>query len=114
VKVVDHSQCLERLEQGRVDAVTTDDVILEALRGRNPTSLQVVGEPLTIEPYGMGVQKGHPEFVDFVNETIREVKADGGWQRLYDQWIRPILGSAPEPTPDGQQFEILRPLPQHP
>jgi glutamate transport system substrate-binding protein len=104
----DHSECLEQLEQGKVEAVTTDDVILEALRRRNPTFLQVVGEPLTIEPYGMGVAKGHPEFVDFVNETIREVKADGRWQALYDQWIRPVTGSPQKPIPDGQRFELLR------
>ncbi|HEY8201307.1 MAG TPA: glutamate ABC transporter substrate-binding protein [Actinomycetota bacterium] len=111
----DYSQCLEQLEQGKVDAITTDDTILEALRSRNPTFLQVVGEPLTIEPYGMGVAKGHPEFVDFVNETIREVKADGRWQRLYDHWIRPVMGAAHKPIPDGQRFELLvQPPPSRP
>lgn len=103
----DHSQCLERLEQGRADAVTTDDVILESLRLRNPTLLQVVGKQLTLEPYGMGVQKGHPEFVDFVNEVIREAKADGPWQEYYDHWIRPVMGNTRTPTPDGQRFTIL-------
>jgi glutamate transport system substrate-binding protein len=103
----DHSECMEKLEQGRVDAMTTDDVILEALRSRNPTFLQVVGEPLTIEPYGMGVAKGHPEFVDFVNETIRQVKADGRWQALYNQWIRPVIGSPEKPIPDSQRFKLL-------
>jgi polar amino acid transport system substrate-binding protein len=110
----DYSQCLAKLEQGKVDAITTDDVILEALRSRNPTFLQVVGQPLTVEPYGMGVAKGHPEFVDFVNETIRQVKADGRWQRLYDRWIRPVMGTAQKPIPDGQRFELLvQPPPSH-
>jgi glutamate transport system substrate-binding protein len=103
----DHSECVEKLEQGKADAVTTDDVILEAMRQRNPTLLEVVGEPLTLEPYGMGVQKGHPEFVDLVNEVIREAKADGRWRGAYDQWVRPVIGDTHTPTPDGQRFTIL-------
>lgn len=107
VEVRDHFQCLEMLEQGRADAFTTDEVILQSMRERIPTMLQLVGSPLTIEPYGMGIQKGHPEFVDFVNEVIREAKANGQWQKAYNRWIRPVMGQRPMPAADGQRFRIL-------
>ena len=52
-------------------------------------------------------------FVGYYIDTC--VKADGRWQRLYDRWIRPVMGTARKPIPDGQRFELLvQPPPSHP
>ncbi len=87
LKLVDsYSECLELVQNGAVDAVSTDDVILTGMIIQDPT-LKLVGEQLTQEPYGAGMKKGETELVTFVNETFQGLKDDGTWMKLYDQWI---------------------------
>jgi ABC-type amino acid transport substrate-binding protein len=88
------SRCLGLLENGRVQAVTTDDVILEGLRIRDPKGLTVVGGSISDQPYGIGIKKGHPEFVNFVNDCISQ---DGILGRLNDTWIKPLYGDSNQP-----------------
>jgi ABC-type polar amino acid transport system ATPase subunit len=87
LKLVDsYSECLELVQNGAVDAVSTDDVILTGMIIQDDT-LKLVGEQLTQEPYGAGIKKGETELVTFVNETFQGLEDDGSWMKLYDQWI---------------------------
>ena len=64
LKLVDsYSECLELIQNGAVDAVSTDDVILTGMIIQDDT-LKLVGEELTQEPYGAGIKKGETEMVD--------------------------------------------------
>ena len=47
----------------------------------------LVGEALTIEPYGAGIKEGDKEFQRFVSGVIAKMKSDGRWARLYDKWV---------------------------
>jgi ABC-type amino acid transport substrate-binding protein len=91
-----YSECLELIQNGAVDAVSTDDVILTGMIIQDD-SLKLVGEQLTQEPYGAGVKKGESEVVDFVNEAFREVKRDGRWKMLYQRWVGRYAGQKQEP-----------------
>ena len=91
-----YNECLLSLQQGRVDAVSTDDVILSGLAQQDP-STKLVGEKFSDEPYGIGVAKGHPEFVAFINGVIQQMKADGRWKAAYDMWFGRFAGPAPDP-----------------
>ena len=74
LKLVDsYSECLELIQNGAVDAVSTDDVILTGMIIQDDT-LKLVGEELTQEPYGAGIKKGETEMVDFVNKVFQELK----------------------------------------
>ena len=53
-----YSECAEALKNGRVEAVTTDNVILLGLVSRTTDAFKLVGKPFTKEPYGIGVKKG--------------------------------------------------------
>ena len=87
LKLVDsYSECLELVQNGAVDAVSTDDVILTGMIIQDDT-LKLVGDQLTQEPYGAGIKKGETELVTFVNETFQGLEDDGSWMKLYDQWI---------------------------
>src|SRR3712207_3755162 len=58
LKLVDsYSECLELLQNGSVDAVSTDDVILTGMIIQDD-SLHLVGDELTQEPYGAGIKIG--------------------------------------------------------
>ena len=69
-----YSECFGLLENGKVQAMSTDDSILTALLSRDPEHLAIVGDPFSVEPYGIGVHKGHPELVGFLNQWIRQAK----------------------------------------
>ncbi|WP_235010326.1 glutamate ABC transporter substrate-binding protein [Mycobacterium sp. 3519A] len=96
------TDCLLMLQQGQVDAISTDDAVLEGLAKQDPT-VDVLGESIAKEPYGVGVNKQRPDLVRFVNGVLEKIKADGTWQRLYDRWLLPELGpSAGPPEPRYQ------------
>jgi ABC-type amino acid transport substrate-binding protein len=97
LRLVDsYSECLELIQNGSVDAVSTDDVILTGMIITDP-SLKMVGEELTVEPYGAGMQDGDTEFKEFVDGVITEVKEDGRWAQLYEEWIGQHTGLEAEP-----------------
>ena len=87
LRLVDtYSECLELIQNGAVDAVSTDDVILTGMIIQDD-SLKLVGEELTTEPYGAGIKEGDAELQEFVSSVIAEWKQDGGWQKSYDKWV---------------------------
>ena len=90
-----YADCLRDLEERTVSAVTTDDVILASLAAQDP-NLTLVGPKFTDEPYGIGVQKGRPQLLAFVNGVIAAMKKDGRWTQLYQTWLGRF---APAPTP---------------
>ena len=91
-----YSECLELIQNGAVEAESTDDVILTGHIIQDD-SLKLVGEPLTTEPYGAGIKEGDTAFQEFVNESIQRFKDDGRWARTYEKWIGRYTGEDQEP-----------------
>jgi ABC-type amino acid transport substrate-binding protein len=97
LKLVDsYSECLELIQNGSVDAVSTDDVILTGMIIQDDT-LKLVGEELTQEPYGAGIKKDETEMTEFVNGVFKELKDSGKWNELFDTWIGKYTGQQGEP-----------------
>ena len=87
LRLVDtYSECLELIQNESVDAISTDDVILTGMIIQDP-DLQMVGRPLTTEPYGAGIKQGDTLFRQFVDGVIRDYKQDGRWARSYQRWV---------------------------
>jgi glutamate transport system substrate-binding protein len=66
----EYSQCADALENGQVQAVTTDNVILLGFVAESDDAFKLVGEQFTEEPYGIGIAKGDVAFCEFINETL--------------------------------------------
>jgi len=98
-----YSECFEKIQNGSVDAVSTDDVILTGMVIQDD-SLELVGEPLTTEPYGVGVAEGETEAADFLSETIEESFEDGSWDEMYEEWVGQYTGEEPN-HPEGVTLE---------
>jgi polar amino acid transport system substrate-binding protein len=96
VTVPTWADCLVVLQQREVDAVSTDDTVLAGLAAQDPR-LAIVGPPLTVEPYGIGIAGDQPDLVRFVNRTLARVRSDGTWDRTYRRWLLTILGPVPGP-----------------
>lgn len=93
-----YSKCADALTNGQVDAVTTDNVILTGLVAGNPEGFELVGNPFTEEPYGIGLELGDTEFRNFINDVLQESFDDGAWAAAWDATAGAITGeAAPEP-----------------
>jgi ABC-type amino acid transport substrate-binding protein len=75
------------MESGRVEAVTTDDIILYGFAKRSPDKFKVVGGQFTKEPYAAGVKKGNSDLLAEVNGAIRDLKENAGWADIYTKWL---------------------------
>ena len=97
LKLVDsYSECLESLQNGSVDAISTDDVILTGMIIQDD-SLKLVGDELSQEPYGAGMKKGNTELQEFVNGVFSEYKEDGRYAETYDKWVGQYTDTEAEP-----------------
>ncbi len=86
-----YTEAGQALSDGRCEAVSTDDSILFGLAERiQGTELR--GGTFTQEPLGIGVQKGRTDLVQFVDQTLQEMKADGRLKTLYDKHIKRFTG----------------------
>ncbi len=92
-----HTGCLVLFQQGMVDAITGDDTVLAGLAAQDPYAEVVQAPAFTAEPYGLGVNQEHVDFVRFVNGVLAQMRADGRWARSYDTWLAESLGKAPAP-----------------
>jgi glutamate transport system substrate-binding protein len=98
LKLVDsYSECLELIQNGAVDAVSTDDVILTGMIIQDDTLKLTEGEELTTEPYGAGIKDGDKELQKFVTDVVAEWKQDGGWQEAYQKWVGQYTKEEQEP-----------------
>ncbi|CAM3082927.1 amino acid ABC transporter substrate-binding protein (PAAT family) [Williamsia muralis] len=84
------ADCLVMVQQGQVDAVSTDDAILAGMAAQDPY-VHVVGQSLGEEPYGIGLNKNDEDLVRFTNGVLQKMREDGTWFDIYDRWLS-ILG----------------------
>ncbi|GID62690.1 ABC transporter substrate-binding protein [Actinoplanes cyaneus] len=85
--------CLVAFQQNEVDAISTDDTILAGMAAQDPYAM-VIGDRFTQEPYGMAINRNHPEFTRFVNAVLVKAAQDGTWTKTYERWLG---GTAPKP-----------------
>jgi ABC-type amino acid transport substrate-binding protein len=95
-----YSACVQAMKDGRVEAVTTDDIILAGFAASDKT-LKLVGGTFTTEAYGIGIKKGKTDLATFVTGVLNDMMKDGRWERLYQQY----LGQAPGLPPAKEALE---------
>ncbi|HEV8535858.1 MAG TPA: glutamate ABC transporter substrate-binding protein [Candidatus Limnocylindria bacterium] len=90
-----YPECLLALNQGSIDAVSTDETILFGLVQQDANT-KIVGKYFSEEPYGIGVKKNEggdrTGFVPFLNTWIGRIIQDGTWAKLYEKHITPVSG----------------------
>lgn len=94
-----YSQCAEAMADGRVDAVTTDNVILSGLVFESDGAYELVGQTFTDEPYGIGIEKGADEFRTFINDVLEESYENGDWAAAFEETVGQVEEETPEPPP---------------
>ena len=74
---------------GKADAYVYDQpncVVLMAQQGEG--KVVFLDKPFTYEPLAWAVRKGDPDFLNWLNNFLRQLQNDGRYERIYDKWIR--------------------------
>ncbi|NVI88292.1 glutamate ABC transporter substrate-binding protein [Actinomadura sp. BRA 177] len=85
VTVGTYGACMDALAAGKLDAVSTDDLILAGFAAGRPG--RIINAPFTDEKYGVGLKKGDLRGCEEVNRAITAMYQDGTAQRLLTKWF---------------------------
>jgi polar amino acid transport system substrate-binding protein len=99
VPVTNFTDCLVLLQQGDVAAISTDNSILAGLAAQDPWT-KIVGPVFTSEPYGLAISQQHPDFVQFVNAVLQQMRTNGQWAASYARWV-----GTPVPAPPPARYK---------
>ncbi|WP_408896223.1 glutamate ABC transporter substrate-binding protein [Nocardioides sp. R1-1] len=91
VEAANHTGCLIKFQNSEVDAITGDDTVLAGLAAQDPYTAVPQQEKLTDEPYGLAFNKGDVALVRFANSVLDQMRSDGRWTAIYDEWLKPTL-----------------------
>ena len=95
-----YSDCLEPLRSGKVVAVTTDNVILAGLADQNAGEFEVLSNPFTEEPYGIGLGLDDDAFRDCINDVLEASYSDGSWDAAWKSTAGTVLKLPTPPAVD--------------
>jgi polar amino acid transport system substrate-binding protein len=74
---------------GKADAFVYDlpyCVVFNAEQGAG--KLVFLDKPFTFEPLAWAVRKGDPDFINWLNNFLSQVKNDGRYERIHNKWIK--------------------------
>jgi polar amino acid transport system substrate-binding protein len=103
IQARNQTDCLAMLQQGEVDAISTDNTILQGMVRQDPT-LRLVGPVFSDEPYGMAIALHHADFTAFVNGVLAGLTSGTGWKTSYQTWLSPGTPLARIPAPPTPRY----------
>jgi polar amino acid transport system substrate-binding protein len=73
---------------GKADALVYDLPFIGVLyssQGKGKTVF--LDQPFTYEPLAWAINQGDPDFLNFLNNFLRQCKGDGFYEKVYNKWI---------------------------
>jgi glutamate/aspartate transport system substrate-binding protein len=85
----DHPESFLMLETGRAAAEANDDILLASQRAnsKNPNEFDITKDALSVEPYGIMLRKGDPEFKKVVDDALVKLYKSDDINRIYNKWF---------------------------
>ena len=78
-----------RVLKGTADAFVYDFPFNAVFNTMNPSDqLVFLDKPFTKEPIAWAIRKNDPDFLNFLNDFLFRLKADGRFDRIYHKWFR--------------------------
>ncbi|MGY5450050.1 transporter substrate-binding domain-containing protein [Agarivorans sp. MS3-6] len=82
------SEAVLEVTNGKADAFIYDLPFNAIYAAENQGQLVHLDQPFTFEPLGWAVRQGDPDFLNFLNGYLRQIKGDGTYDRIYDKWFK--------------------------
>ncbi|GAA4225232.1 glutamate ABC transporter substrate-binding protein [Actinomadura meridiana] len=83
----DYDECMAMIKARRVDAITTNDVILAGLIRREGSGFRLVNARISEQNTGIGIQQGDPDGCESLNRAITSMYQDGTAAALMRKWF---------------------------
>lgn len=96
-----YSECVEKVLDGTVQAMSTDGTILAGYAAQNEGELKVVGDEFSEERIGVGYSQDYPEMCQWIVDTITAAHEDG----LYEEAFNATLGPSGVEVPDLPEMD---------
>lgn len=92
LNVKDHAEGFLSLETDRVDAYSTDHILLLGLitRSRDPQNYQVVGDFMSYDPYAIMVRRDDSAFQLLGTRVLADLFRSGEIREIYAKWFEPF------------------------
>lgn len=91
-----YSECVEKVLDGTVQAMSTDGTILAGYAAQNEGELKVVGEEFSEENIGVGYSQDYPEMCQWIVDTITQAYEDGDYEAAFESTLGPSGVEVPE------------------
>jgi polar amino acid transport system substrate-binding protein len=75
---------------GRADAFVYDLPTCAAFQARQGEKANTIflDTPFTFEPLAFAIRKGDPDFLNWLNNFMRQIRNDGRYDKIYNKWLR--------------------------
>jgi len=86
VEAIRYSECMDKLVNNEVDAITSYDIILAGLAASDEYYglVRLLDAPTTEESLMIGLPPGATETCEKVTAALNDMVADGSWQRFIE------------------------------
>ncbi len=91
------ADCLIALQDGEVEGIVNDEMVLAGLAAQDPRT-HVVNADRFDQPITAGVSKDNPDLTAFVNGVLERAFADGTWAQIFDRWLDRTVPAPPTPV----------------
>ena len=91
-----YSECVEKVLDGTVAAMSTDGTILAGYAAQNEGQLKVVGDEFSEENIGVGYSIDNPEMCQWIVDTITAAYDDGTYEEAFTATLGPSGVEVPE------------------
>jgi polar amino acid transport system substrate-binding protein len=76
-----------QVANGLADAYIYDEPQVRVFAAKYKDTTVGLFEPLTYEPLAWAIRKGDPDFLNFLNNFLHQVRGDGRWEQLKQKWF---------------------------
>ncbi len=76
-----------QVANGLADAFIYDEPQVRVFAAMYRDKTVGIYEPLTYEPLAWAIRKGDPDFLNWLNNFLAQVRGDGRWEKLKQKWF---------------------------
>jgi len=73
---------------GKADAFVYDLPLCAYYYSQYQDKVAFLDKPFTYEPLGWAIKKGDPDFINWLNNFLRQIKGDGTYEKIYNKWFK--------------------------
>jgi polar amino acid transport system substrate-binding protein len=76
-----------QVANGLADAFIYDEPQVRVFAAKYKKDTVGIFEPLTYEPLAWAIRKGDPDFLNWLNNFLAQLRGDGRWEKLKQKWF---------------------------